>query len=297
MSFEIKKYVQKLSAKTSRNVVKIKRPLSGWVKDKEIGANLSISPDLFTTMVIWFNDGSGNEISGYAHVDEDAFVDWIIWTDEGKAGHVDNLAKNEVAAQVDAEKDGLYINVQWHTHPMMGVFWSVTDEKQQFERLEMTGVDNEIYFLVFDGVYWLTRRVVKSNDGIRYNDGSMKIEESNDSLPVKKIANHEYGYSSNDYWGNYFNDDENCSLPFFFGATSKPKNAIDDVAIFLVESFDDGTLENSESVIKDLCEKGGFIQYFDLIDKINVARSDVGEAIEEKFGDFAIKIFNKDEWE
>jgi hypothetical protein len=172
---------KKWKGKQFKPVVEIVDPMKDWILDKEIHADLAIDVNVFSFMVDWFGENGFNEITGFAY-QEEGVLKWATWSDTGSGGSVVNSVDGERKAVLEASKDGYYLNIQWHTHPDLGVFWSITDRVQQAARVKLMGKDNEIHFVVFDGVKWLVRKIITANGVISYNDGKMYLEGADKPL-------------------------------------------------------------------------------------------------------------------
>lgn len=183
--------------------VKVVNHYEHFTVDASIEADIMVPPALFTAMSLWFHEGAGKEITGYGVVTPDGNLVWTTYTDTGTAGFVTNSGDGAVQAMLAAMKAGHeYINLHWHTHPDMGPFYSTTDMEHHAHRAKSSEVGDDMTYLVFDGTYWLTRRVIVTgpNGQCSYGDGRVYLGESDDPLPNKKYTVKHYGSWSDDEW-------------------------------------------------------------------------------------------------
>lgn len=193
---------KKASAKKSGTAI-VKKAVNHYerfTRDPEIEADIVVPPSLFTAMSAWFHEGSGREITGYGVLSPEGDLVWTTYTDTGSSGFVTNSGDGAVEALMAAMKAGHdYVNLHWHTHPDMGPFYSTTDMEHHSHRAKSSEVGDDITYLVFDGAYWLTRRVIVTGRGgeCSYNDGVVYLGDSESPLPSKKYSR------SNSSWQNW----------------------------------------------------------------------------------------------
>ena len=176
-------------------------PYRGFKKNKEINADIALTEDLFTQLAWWFSDGNNKEVTGFGVIDEECVVRWVCLTDTGTAGFVNNSAEGMIFAANEATNAGFdFVNMHWHTHPNMGPFYSSTDKEHHSRRmrdLQNLTEDGDMTFVVFDGIFWLTRRFIVTKTGVEWNDGLVSVGvDSEMSLPSEKpavYARHSYG--------------------------------------------------------------------------------------------------------
>jgi proteasome lid subunit RPN8/RPN11 len=159
--------------------------------DDSIEADIVVPPVLFTAMSEWFHEGAGREITGYGVLTPEGDLVWATYTDTGSAGFVTNSGDGAVQAMMAAMKAGhTYINLHWHTHPDMGPFYSGTDKEHHANRALSADIGDDMTYLVFDGAYWLVRRIVVTAHGgvCSYNDGAVFLGDSERPLPSAKYA-------------------------------------------------------------------------------------------------------------
>ena len=123
------------------------------------GTSLGIHSDAFVTVAEIQSGNSAGEIATYGAIVDNVLVK-VLAVAKGTFGGVKTDPLNSSAAILEMFLEhGLVANAQLHTHPNMGVFWSVTDLKQQEGLMELVG-ESEFTFLVVDGFHWIARTCV-----------------------------------------------------------------------------------------------------------------------------------------
>lgn len=132
---------------------------------------LRMSLKQFGQLTEWQTANSKNEINGLGAVNRKGYILAIWLTGVGSSGGVVANPEMELAAIQAAMEAGLTINLQWHTHPGMSVFWSGTDTNCHSE-LNRTATVWPVYSIVFSGWSALARRFTSPSD---YVDGTVGI--------------------------------------------------------------------------------------------------------------------------
>jgi len=241
-------------------------PTASWTKNESLCADLKIPASLFMEAATSFAEGGGSEIDGYMY-QEDGVVKWYYHSSVGKAVSVDNLAVNEAEAVKKADELGYWLNVQFHTHPGMGVFWSATDIDNQAERADMLLENDSIHVVVYDGVYWLTRVIANIDGKIEYNDGVVSISGCDKPLPTyrkprsynnktnAKTTGKPY-VLENDYDGRWWEDEwdqRQFWVPEVYGAPLVTERPMSDDAFAekMVDAYDRGALDSLTDEVVD----------------------------------------------
>jgi hypothetical protein len=127
----------------------------------------TIDESVFIQMLGYITGEQTNEIAGHGVFDEES--NQIIWIHKDEdavesAGHVNSSSGPATVAALIAGHDPP--NLQWHTHPGMGVFWSTTDERDQMELIldasKLTPAGCR-YFLVLDQLKWRIDKIAWEN--------------------------------------------------------------------------------------------------------------------------------------
>jgi hypothetical protein len=126
--------------------------------------NLSLPDNLYVFFLNSLTVDYPKESAGFGQVDGGE-VAWAWWDKEAK-GNGGGVVSSQGRGLVAAIQAGKRINMQWHTHPSMSTFWSVTDQTDQ-ESI-MNGIiknepSGEFTFLVFNHKNFRLRRFFWEN--------------------------------------------------------------------------------------------------------------------------------------
>jgi len=283
-------------------------PETKWIRDKELVADLRIQPEDFVSLVNIFADVGQREVSGYMF-QEEGVVKWFFWSGTGTAGNVINKAEDEVKAQIDAGKNGFWVNVQFHTHPGIGTFWSTTDLDNQYERVDMMSDEDEMHVIVFDGACWLVRLFKKSEGVVSYKDGDMYIAGCSDPLPrniakpvlvakpvvvsgAKKPKHSNNGIIAgewddwNDWPGGWENEgDWRFDTVDVRVDPGETQEKLESLSMEVIEAYDGAAMENETEVIMKRFAGDKFINFYYLVDIVEKARKDVANRMCEMWED------------
>jgi len=130
-----------------------------------------MSPKQFGQLTEWQTANAKNEINGLGAVNKKGYVLAIWLTGVGSSGGVVANPAMELLAIQSAMEAGYAINLQWHTHPGMSVFWSGTDINCHRE-LNRTADVWPMYSIVFSGWSALARRFTSPTEFV---DGTVGI--------------------------------------------------------------------------------------------------------------------------
>jgi len=146
------------------------------------GGNLeiSITPECYANMMAWRIDELHNEIAGFAVVVDDEIV-WTVMSDLDKHSGA-SVESNSGQASIEALLAGFDPpNLQWHTHPGMGSYFSGTDDTDQAEFAFVAAKisaprPGHCYFVCYDSTDWSLRKVSWENGKVvSREDGSVTL--------------------------------------------------------------------------------------------------------------------------
>jgi len=156
-------------------------PKVKWMRrDETIDANIGVKPEVLWRILAEQLSRGKVEISGFGWINPDTrVIDFVVVSSQGQSAFVatppseTHWAMNQC---YDAVKNG--INMQWHTHPGFGAFFSGTDTDDIAKDIDGavdTSESGDMYYIVIDHVSsWIVRRVIwDKDDGIRFNDGTL----------------------------------------------------------------------------------------------------------------------------
>ena len=197
--------------------IKKTRLASIGVKNTEIDATVHIPDRFMVALVRWQAKHKHDEVQGHGWI-EDGEIKWMCRTGIGQPGGVESTDAQVAMALEMAIKDGMPgLNLQWHTHPNIGVFWSRTDTRDHGDSLKLsqdvaraTGTKSEAWFMVISGIKVLTRFYKVDEVGeITYNDGVATISTDKTELQGRRKvttvqSRRNYGnYGSYGSYGSY----------------------------------------------------------------------------------------------
>lgn len=157
------------------------RKLEEWPQDASVQANVAVSRDLWAAITVAQAKQSLKEIATYGVI-EDGNLVWLpdSWREGGSGGVTINAEQAMAITRAAVAAGYGATNVHIHTHPGMSVWFSATDYSDHVEHiqtiLDMARPVATLYFLVFDGIFAVTRRYVVEGERVAYNDGVVLLE-------------------------------------------------------------------------------------------------------------------------
>jgi len=169
-------------------------------KSPLVNGDLTCPPNIYWEMSSWLAAEALNEITGFGVVRDAEIV----------------RAYKTTTAMEQAMADGFdTINLQWHTHPGMGAFWSSTDlgahKSMLSDALDLSN-SGSMHFLVYDFGDWLHRKYEWTNRNIIYAEEAMKIGSGEVKLDGR-VSDPIYAgthYTGHSYKTYHYNDE--CAL-------------------------------------------------------------------------------------
>jgi len=152
---------------------------TGVTRDRFIDADVHLSADVYVFLIQKQAEHPGKEIAGFGVLDDNALMTWASVVAVGQPSSVSITALDAAWSEEEAFREtGRSSNVQIHSHPGMGCFWSSVDTDDQWKRID--GIRDyspkgEYYFIVFDATKdeFLARKVEWDGDVVRFNDGTV----------------------------------------------------------------------------------------------------------------------------
>lgn len=193
-------YYPKTKAKTS--VKKRIRPIQddGWEEVDDEDFRPIVKDEIMTFVSRLLINSRGVEITGNFYIDPGSqTITYVSKGDgDGTGGHVVLSADKAVSRRMRDKHLGQTPNGQWHSHPSLGAFWSITDLTDQAKDLRMASVfhkKGERYFLVVSDLEWLIRRYRwdDEQDIKVYTDTHVYMENGGQLLGTKRYT---YRYST-----------------------------------------------------------------------------------------------------
>ena len=172
----------------------------------------------FEEIISWFLANERLEVAGFALIrEEEGRIPRLVWAkvdaeSTGSGGSVTSNTGAIVAASVIA--NGVGPNVQLHTHPGMGTFYSGTDQADILDSIDRAPGAGHMYFLVLDQLDWMCRRIHWNEDKteLSYHPVTMWVADTRIKLefrrkpeqaPTAEGYAQRQGYGYSDYGGYY----------------------------------------------------------------------------------------------
>jgi hypothetical protein len=167
---------------------------------------ISIGAKSFAKMVGYLLDENVSEIAGFGYYDP---KDGIVWATLGDIDHQSqgHVNAGSAKATIEALQAGYTeINMQWHTHPGMGVYFSETDKADQLKAVRIAANTQPLgsrMFIVFDKLDWLHNTYVWADHKIEgYYQGRITVGSSALNYPNFSQYGQRAPQHKSNWWGS-----------------------------------------------------------------------------------------------